>query len=236
MVNQFYVHERVPNSPFLNENFYVAFSFPGVASFTGAYCSIASVISPIGASGASFIAFYPAGTVATGTYTIYGYMVKGSTGTHVVGPTIKIRNSDIADPVTTIYSLIKNNLGGTYASTLVTTGWYDPTRTVPTATVTRGRWTDESANLYDTHREHEDTVNVDTWVPARAFGYGGQKATRNALDNEVKRIINANRKAPAAKIRHVQIVDSQELNEVSDNRKMFRTRHVLRIKWDETIS
>ena len=235
MANQFYVHERIPNSPFLNENFYVVFSFPGLASFTNAVCSVASVISPISASGASFIAFYPAGTVATGIYTIYGHMVKGSTGTHVVGPTIQIRNSDIADPVITVYSLIKNNIGSTYSSTAFSTGWYDPTRTVPVVTVTRGRWTDDTANLFDTFREHEDTVYVDTWVPNRAFGRG-LKSARNALDNEVKRIINANRKAPSAKIRHLQIVNSQELNEITDNRKMFRTRHSVRIKWDETVS
>src|SRR3990167_1469357 len=139
MANQFYVHERVPTSPFLNESFYIVYSFPGLATFTAAFASVASVIAPISATGASYAAFYQAGTVATGTYTIYGHMVKGSTGTHVVGPTIKIRNSDIADPVTTVYSLLKNNIGSTYSSTAFSTGWYEPTRTVPVVTVTRGR-------------------------------------------------------------------------------------------------
>ena len=235
MANQFYVRNRTPSSPFLNESWYVVFDFPGLATFTGAFASVASVIAPISATGASYAAFYQAGTVATGTYTIYGYLVKGSTGTHVVGPTIKIRNSDIADPVTTVYSLLKNNVGSTYASTLFTTGWYDPTRTVPTVTVTRGRWTDETGNLFDSFREHEDTVFVDTWVPNRAFGQG-LKAARNSLDNEVKRIINANRKSPSAKIHHMKIVNAQELNEISDSRKMFRTRHTLRVNWEESIA
>ena len=230
----FNVISKVPNSPFLNENWYVVVSTDG-ATFTGAFCSVASVVSPIRASGASYIAFYPAGTVATGTYAIYGFLVKGNTGTFTNSPSITIRNSDIADPVTTIYSILKNNVGSTYSSTLFTTGWYDPQRTMPTVTVTRGRWTDDTANLFDTFREHEDTVYVDTWVPNRVFGQG-LKAARNALDNEVKRILNANRKAPSAKIRHLQIVNSQELNEITDNRKMFRTRHSLRVLWQETVS
>ena len=225
---------RVPNSPFLNENFYLVWSRDG-ATFTGAFSSVGSVVSPIRASGASYISFYPAGTVATGTYAIYGFLVKGNTGTFTNSPSITIRNSDIADPVTTVYSILKNNVGTTYSSTLFTTGWYDPQRTMPTVTITRGRWTDDTANLFDTYREHEDTVYVDVWVPNRVFGRG-MKSARNALDNEVKRILNANRKAPSAKMRHLQIVNSQELNEITDNRKMFRTRHTLRIKWDETVS
>ena len=225
---------RIPTSPFLNESFYLVWSRDG-ATFTGAFSSVGSVVSPIRASGASYISFYPAGTVATGTYAIYGFLVKGNTGTFTNSPSITIRNSDIADPVTTIYSLLKNNVGSTYSSTLFTTGWYDPQRTMPTVTVTRGRWTDDTANLFDTFREHEDTVYVDTWVPNRVFGQG-LKAARNALDNEVKRILNANRKAPSAKIRHLQIVNSQELNEITDNRKMFRTRHSLRVLWQETVS
>ena len=225
---------RIPNSPFLNENFYLVWSRDG-ATFTGAFSSVGSVVSPIRASGASYISFYPAGTVATGTYAIYGFLVKGNTGTFTNSPSITIRNSDIADPVTTVYSILKNNVGATYSSTLFTTGWYDPQRTMPTVTVTRGRWTDDTANLFDTYREHEDTVYVDTWIPNRVFGQG-LKAARNALDNEVKRIINANRKAPSAKMRHLQIVNSQELNEITDNRKMFRTRHTLRIDWQETVS
>ena len=225
---------RIPNSPFLNESFYLVWSRDG-ATFTGAFSSVGSVVSPIRASGASYISFYPAGTVATGTYAIYGFLVKGNTGTFTNSPSITIRNSDIADPVTTVYSILKNNVGATYSSTLFTTGWYDPQRTMPTVTVTRGRWTDDTANLFDTYREHEDTVYVDTWIPNRVFGQG-LKAARNALDNEVKRIINANRKAPSAKMRHLQIVNSQELNEITDNRKMFRTRHTLRIDWQETVS
>lgn len=230
---------RVPNSPFLNENFYLVWSRDG-ATFTGAFSSVGSVISPIKASGASYISFYPAGSVATGVYAIYGFLVKGNTGTFTNSPSITIRNSDIADPVTTVYSLLKNNIGSTYSSTLFTTGWYDPTRTMPTITVTRGRWTDDTANLFDTCREHEDAIYVDTWVPDKkgssTMGFTSVKGRRNALDNEVKRIINANRKAPSAKIRHLQIVNSQELNEITDNRKMFRTRHVLRLKWQETVS
>ena len=225
---------RIPNSPFLNESFYLVWSRDG-ATFTGAFSSVGSVVSPIRASGASYISFYPAGTVATGTYAIYGFLVKGNTGTFTNSPSITIRNSDIADPVTTVYSILKNNVGATYSSTLFTTGWYDPQRTMPTVTVTRGRWTDDTANLFDTYREHEDTVYVDTWIPNRVFGQG-LKAARNALDNEVKRILNANRKAPSAKMRHLQIVNAQELNEITDNRKMFRTRHSVRIKWDETVS
>ena len=225
---------RIPNSPFLNENFYLVWSRDG-ATFTGAFSSVGSVVSPIRASGASYISFYPAGTVATGTYAIYGFLVKGNTGTFTNSPSITIKNSDIADPVTTVYSILKNNVGSTYSSTLFTTGWYDPQRTMPTVTVTRGRWTDDTANLFDTYREHEDTVYIDTWVPNRVFGQG-LKSARNAIDNEVKRIINANRKAPSAKIRHWKITNSQELNEITDNRKMFRTRHTLRIDWQETVS
>src|SRR3990167_9785666 len=235
----FNVISKVPNSPFLNENWYVVISTDG-ATFTGAFCSVASVVSPIRASGASYIAFYPAGTVATGTYAIYAFRVKGATGTFTNDHSVQIRNSDIADPVTTVYSLLKNNVGSTYSSTLFTTGWYDPQRTMPTITVTRGRWTDDTANLFDTYREHEDTIYVDTWVlhkkGSNEMGFASTKGRRNALDNEVKRIINANRKAPSAKMRHLQIVNSQELNEIADNRKMFRTMHTLRIKWDETIA
>ena len=68
------------------------------------------------------------------------------------------------------------------------------------------------------------------------MGFASTKGRRNALDNEVKRILNANRKAPSAKMRHLQIVNSQELNEITDNKKMFRTRHTLRIDWQETVS
>lgn len=235
MANQFYVHERIPNSPFLNESFYIVFSFPGLATFTNAVCSVASVISPIAASGASYIAFYPAGTVATGIYTIYGHMVKASTGTHVVGPTIQIRNSDIADPAKILYDILKNNIGSTYSSTAFSTGWYSDSVRYPQVTVTRSRRSDDTMNLFDTFRAHEDTLHVDTWVSNRAFAVGVKNA-RTLLDDEVKRIINSQRKAPSTKLRHMQITDSQDLSEIDDNRKMFRTRHSVRIKWDESIS
>ena len=241
MANQFYIHERIPNSPYLNQNFYIVFSFPGVATFTNAFSSLGSVIAPIAASGGSFIAFYAAGTVPVGTYAIYAYMVKGATGTFVNDKSITIQDSEIAEPVTTIYSLIKNNLGGTYASTLVSTGWYNRTKTIPQVTVTTARRTDESFNLNDTFRRHEETIYVDTWIAGREkgaslFGSTSLKRQRKLLDDEVKRIINANRKAPSSKIRHVQFVDSQPLDEVEDERKVFRTRHTLRVKWDESIS
>src|SRR5437870_9457342 len=123
MANQFYYREVVPASPFLNHYWYCVFAFPGLATFTAAFASVGSVISPIMASGASYIAFYTAGSVPVGTYNIYAAMVKGSTGTSLTGKSITIQDSEIADPAATIYALIKNNLGGSFASTLVTTGW-----------------------------------------------------------------------------------------------------------------
>src|SRR5438876_6460398 len=115
MGNQFYIHERVPNSPYLNQSFYVSFSFPGLATFTAAYCTVASVVSPILATGASYAAFYMAGSVPVGVWNISAHMVKGATGTFVTGTQISIQDSEIAEPVATIYSLIKNNLAATYA-------------------------------------------------------------------------------------------------------------------------
>ena len=234
-----YIRERVPNSPFLNEDFYCVFEI--TSTFTGAFCTIASVVAPIGLTGGSYAAVYPAGTVATGTYTIYGYVVKGSTGTFVNNKTIQIRNSEIADPVATVYSILKNNLGGTYSSTLVSTGWYNRTKTVPQITVTSARRTDETYNLNDTFRNHEEILYVDTWISGREagaslFGTTSLKRQSTLLDDEVKRIINSQRKAPSTKLRHMQIRDSQPLDEVSDNRKVFRTRHAIRIGWDETIA
>jgi len=231
---------RIPDSPFLNENWYLVWGTDG-ATFTGAFSSVGSVVAPIRASGASYISFYPAGSVATGTYAIYGFHVKGNTGTFTNSPSITIRNSDIAEPVATVYSIIKNNIGSTYATALVTTGWYDRTATRPQITVTSARRTDETFNLNDTFRLHEETVYVDTWVGTRdtgasLFGTTSKKRSRKLLDDEVKRIINANRKAPSAKLRHMQIVDAQPLDEVTDNRRMFRTRMTVRIAWDETVS
>ena len=42
---------RVPNSPFLNQPFYVVFAFGTLATVTGAFCSLGSVISPIRPTG-----------------------------------------------------------------------------------------------------------------------------------------------------------------------------------------
>ena len=228
------VAERVPNSPFLNESWYVVFGTGG-STFTAAFASVASVVAPIMATGASYAAIYPAGSVATGTYSIYGYIVKGSTGTHTVGPTIKIRNSEIADPAKTIYDILRNNVGSSYSSTLFSTGWYSDNARYPQVTVTRTSRTDMTGSLFDVFRDHEDTIYVDTWVSKRAFG-AGQKNAWTLLDDEVKRIINANRKAPSAKLRHMQITRSQDLSEIEDNRKVFRTRHSVRTRWDETLS
>lgn len=230
----FNIISRVPNSPFLNENWYVVFSTDG-ATFTGAFCTVASVVSPIRASGASYIAFYPAGTVATGTYTIYGFRVKGATGTFVNDKTIQIRNSEIADPAKTLYDILRNNVGSSYASVAFSTGWFSDTVNYPQVTVTRNRRTDETMNLFDTFREHEETLYVDTWITGRAFGVGVKNA-HTLLDGEVKRIINSQRKAPSTKLRHMQIVDSQFLPEIEDRRKLFRTRHGIRVKWDESIA
>ena len=240
MANQFYRHEIVPTSPFLNQNFYLVWSFPGLATFTAAFASVASVVSPILASGASYISFYTAGSVPVGTFNISAYMVKGATGTFYTGTNIIIQDSEIAEHVATVYSIIKNNLGGTYASTLVTTGWYNRQLTRPQITVTSNTRTDDTWNLSDTFRRHEETVYVDTWVTSRQlgasmFGSTSLKRQRKLLDDEVKRIVNANRKAPSAKIRHMMIANSQPLDEVDDARKVFRTRHSLRLIWDETL-
>jgi len=242
MSNQIYIHERIPASPKLNESFYVVFSTPGLATFTGGFATIASVVSPISATGASYAAFYTAGSVPVGSWNIMGFVVKGATGTFVTGTNITIQDSEIAEPVVTVYNLIKNNLAGTYASTLVSTGWYSSDATKPIITVTTARRTDETFNLNDTFRQHIETVYVDTWIAgtrdtgATLFGTSSRKRARRLLDDEVKRIINANRKAPSNKIRHLMIQDSQPLDEISDNRKVFRTRHTIRLKWDETIS
>jgi len=224
----------VPNSPRLNEDFYIVFGFAG-STFTGAFASIGSVVAPIKASGASFAAIYPAGSVATGTYSIYAFYATASDGSFANNKTIQIRNSDIAEPQKTIYTLIKDNLGSSYASTLVTTGWYSLDATPPQVTVTTLSRETRGKNLYDTWRDNEDRVYVDTWISARAFGVG-MKAARALLDGEIKRIVNANRKAYSTKWRHMEILRSEPLDEISDNRKFFRTRHTVRIRWDETLS
>src|SRR2546430_1009566 len=131
---------KIPNSPLLNQNFYLVWNTNG-ATFTGAFSSVGSVISPIRASGGSYISFYPAGSVPPGTYAPYGFVVKGATGTFVIGSSITIQDSEIAEPVATIYALIKNNLGATFSSCLITTGWYDTNVSRPQVSVTRGRWT-----------------------------------------------------------------------------------------------
>ena len=226
---------RVPNSPYLNQDFYVVFSTSAISTFTAAFCTVASVVSQIVSSGGSFVSMYPAGSVATGTWTVKAYIVKGTAGSFHHTTTIQIRNSDIADPAKIVYDILRSNVGTSYASTAFSTGWYSHKVRYPQVTVTRDGWDDTTGNLADTMRRHEDRLFVDTWVSNRAFG-SGIKNARNLLDNEVKRILNANRIAPSSKIRHMQIVRSQELNEVADNRKVFRTRHTVRLRWDETIS
>src|SRR3990167_5569559 len=98
-----YIRERIPNSPFVNQNFYVVFEI--TSTFTGAFCSIGSTIAPIALTGGSYAAVYPSGTVATGTYAIYGFVVAGSTGSFVNDKNITIRNSEIADPAKTVYDI-----------------------------------------------------------------------------------------------------------------------------------
>ncbi len=241
MSNQIYIHERVPASPYLNQNAYIVISMPGLATFTGGYVSVASVISPIQASGASYVAFYTAGSIPVGTWDIKAFVVKGAMGTFTNGVNITIQDSEIAEPVATIYSLIKNNLGGSFASTLVTTGWYDTNVQRPQISVTRNRWTDMSGNLFDTFRQHEEEIYIDTWVSGRdtgtsQFGTTSIKRARKLLDDEVKRIVNANRKAPSSKLRWMILRGSQVRDEVTQQRKVMRTTHTLRLLWDETIS
>lgn len=232
---------RVPNQPFLNQNFYVVFSF-NYSTFTGAFCSIASVVAPIKASGSSFVAIYPAGSVATGTWPLYAYAVKATTaGSYDSSKTIKIRNSEIADPAKTLYDTLRNNVGTTYASTNFSTGWYSATSSKPQVTVTRGGRTDETWNVGDTFRRHDETLYVDTWVPDNSpasafFGATGYKNALTLLDDEVKRIINSTRFTQGTKLWHAQIVRSMPLDEVTDPRRIFRTRHTVRIIWGESIA
>src|SRR3990167_5698599 len=226
---------RVPNSPFLNEPFYVAFSLGSTSSYTFAACSLASTMEQIVPSGASFIANFRAGSVATGTWPIKGYVVKGATGSFTHAGTIQIRNSEIAAPAKTVYDILKDNVGSSYAAIRFSTGWYSHTLDVPQVTVTREARSDETWNLGDTMRRHEESLAVDAWSTGTAFGQMSDKHTHTLLNDEVKRIINANRFEPSTKLKHMQIARTQYLPEITDNRRIHRTRHSLRILWSETI-
>ena len=225
---------RQPNSPFLNEAFYVVWGFGG-ATFTGAYTSIASTVEQVIPSGASYVSLYRAGSVATGTWTVKGYVVKGTDGTFSHSATIQIRNSEIADPAKTVYDILKDNVGSSYAAIRFSTGWYSHTLDVPQVTVTRDSRSDETWNLGDTMRRHEESLAVDAWSTGTAFGQTSDKHTHTLLNDEVKRIINANRFEPSTKLKHMQIARTQYLPEITDNRRIHRTRHSLRILWSETI-
>jgi len=231
----------VPYQPFLNQPFYTAWGIGSASSFTGAYCSIGSTISIIRASGSSFVAMYPAGTVATGTWTVKGYLVSGSTGTYSHSGSIKVRDSTIADPAKTLYDILRNNVGSTYSTTLFSTQWYNASSAKPQVTVARGGWTTAIGNAFDTQRRHAVTLHVDTWIGDRGpasppFGATGFKHALQLLDAEVKRIIDANNKAPSAKLTHMMITNSVPLDEVEDARRIFRTRHTVRLFWEETIA
>src|SRR5207247_6178528 len=172
---------------------------------------------------------------------IKAFVVKGATGTFVNGTNITIQDSEIAEPVATIYALIKNNLGGSFASTLVTTGWYNTNSQRPQITITAAKTSDKTSNLFDTFRQHEDQIYIDTWVSSRdtgasQFGTTSIKRARKLLDNEVKRIVNANRKNPSNKIRWMILDNGVPMDEVTSPRKVMRTRHTLYLVWDETIA
>jgi hypothetical protein len=84
-------------------------------------------------------------------------------------------------------------------------------------------------------RRHEERLAVDAWSTGTAFGQTSDKHTHTLLNDEVKRIINANRFEPSTKLKHMQIARTQYLPEIADNRRIHRTRHSLRILWSETI-
>ena len=228
----------VPASPYENQDFYVVFGFGATYStVTGAFCSIGSYIAPIKASGASYAAIFPGGSVPAGSYAIYGFAVSGSVGRFTNSRSITIQASEIADITVTVYNLIRNNIAATYSSTLVSTGWYSTSHVLPQITVTRAGGAHKSKNLSDTYKEHDEDIHIDSWVGSRAFG-AGLKRAKYLLDAEVKRIINANRKDPSTKVRHLELYKSDPMDEVerTDNRRIFRTRHTVIAHWVETVS
>ena len=149
--------------------------------------------------------------------------------------------SPTSDPTHILYYLLRQNVGATYASTLFSTGWYNSASNKPFVTVTRASRTDMSFGVGDTYRKYEDLINVDTWVPDNSpasafFNASGYKNSLTLLDAEVKRIINAGRFTLGPDLWHVQIVRSVPLDEVEDARRIFRTRHTVRVLWGEDIS
>ena len=137
---------------------------------------------------------------------------------------------------------MRNNVGSTYSSTVFSTQWYNAAVAYPQVTVGRGGWTTRSGNTGDTQRQHVVTLYVDTWITAtRApassmFGATGYKHSLQLLDQEVKRIIDSQNKAPSSKLVHMMITNSVPLDEITDARKVFRTRHSVRVFWSETIA
>ena len=148
---------------------------------------------------------------------------------------------DEDDPAKVVYYRLKQDVGSTYSSTVFSTGWYSSSSTKPFVTVTRGPRREMTFNVGDTFRKYEETVYVDTWVPDNSpasayFGATGYKHALTLLDWEVRRILNDARFTMGPRFWHTMVVNAAPLDEVEDNRRIFRTRFTVRILWGETIA
>lgn len=138
------------------------------------------------------------------------------------------------DVVLMVLDQLRNNIRASLASTTIVTTWYNQGSARPQITVGPGPEAPSPFTMGDGVRKYLSTVHVDTWIGSRAFG-GGMKRARYLLDDEVHNIINTNRKDPESPYRWMHVTGSLPLDEISDERRVFRTRHAVQVEWYEDL-
>jgi hypothetical protein len=147
---------------------------------------------------------------------------------------IDYESEERRDVVLMVLDQLRNNMRTSLASTTITTTWYNQDSSRPQVTVGQGPDTIDPLTIGDTARRHLSTVYVDTWIGSRAFG-GGMKRARYLLDDEVQNVIDTNRKDPESPYRWMHVTAALPLDEITDERRVFRTRHTVVVEWYEDL-
>jgi hypothetical protein len=163
------------------------------------------------------------------------YAQAGGLSAEHTSATFTVEDTNITDPSVTLYNIIKDNLAGDFTVCKVSTAWYNERFTEPQIVVGHIGTPDKVKTIHDTLREHKSIYYIDTWVTGTIGSDTSVKKSRYRLDNEIKRIIRANKDDPSEKIRRLRIEFSEPLDEITKEKKIFRTRHRVLVHWFENI-
>ena len=197
-------------------------------------------------SSTSASALFIAGTCATGTeYTIKGLIASdgGELGDIDTDSSFSVTDTFEPNLMVSLLSLFDTSLGSGHAEARLTTQEFDDQLELPAIVLVRGRTSVPSQYFGDVARRAETRVFIDTYVSnlgGRMTSYQSTltsiKAKLEALDQETRRLVMANKDDPLSHIQRIEYIGETKNPTIfaTHKQRIFSTRHELKVTWWST--